>query len=358
MQSFRIMARELAAAVSACASVADRGQVPILKTIRIIADGQKVEFVATDTSQTLICRAACEGSAEFCIDADALMQKTKSMKSGEVQIDCDGQNATISQGRTKWKIPVLPIVDFPSSVADPVDGETVELPASFMTDFNSVSPHTDQSRPFIMGVRFDGDMIIGTNGNKLAAVQVSVQLPSATIPNAACAKLAILGENVSVTISNSAAMFSTEFMSFKTQRVYEAYPDWRRVLPTLEHSATVDRAEFMQAVARAGALKNDGDKVKYVQMRVLFGDGEIEIMSRNSIGEEGVDYAKCERDGPEKWVGFVGFMLSEVLQSMTAETIRIRYTDEKNPITIEPVVSNRTDIRVVMPRQLPAGFGG
>lgn len=358
MTQLRILAADLAAAVSACASVSDRGAIPILKSIRIMAENGSAQFVATDTFQTLTVRVPASGDGAFCIDADTIAQKAKAVKKGEVTIDCDGKNAVISQGRTRWTIPVLPVADFPATVADPVDGDPINLPSTFMTAFNAAASHADQSRPFIMGVRFDGDMIVGTNGHKLAAIQVPLSLPVATIPNSAVSKLAALTGNLSVTISGHSAMFANETMTFKTQLVQEGYPDWRRVLPSLDHHAIVDRAEFLQTVSRAAALKNDAsDKVRYLAMRVKFLDGEIEVMSRNSVGEEGVDYAACERNGPEKWIGFMGSLLTETLSSMDAEKVIIRYTDERTAITIEPVGSGRTNIRVVMPRQLPAGFG-
>lgn len=346
------MARELAAAVSACATVADKGNVPILKTIRIVASGGAVEFTATDTAQTIHVRAACDGDLSCCVDAQALDQKCRAIKSGEVDIVQSDTDITISQGRTKWKIPVMPVADYPAQAAGAVKGKKIEMPETFLSDIAAAVSHADPTRANLMGVLLDGKHMVSTDGKRMAAIEFADKLPRVTLPTQAVNRIALLDGQITAVIGELAATFSTEFVTLRTQLLADPFPDWKRIIPELPHSAIVDRAEFMAAVQRATAIRADDKRIVYV--RLTFGD-EIEIYSRNSSDEDGRDYVACSGAEPA-YVGLNADALRSVLSTMDAETIIVRYQDFQTPIMIESVKSDRQNVRVLMPVRLPAGF--
>ena len=365
----RVMASELQAAVAICAKVADRGKIPILAAIRLQTDGSgMVELCATDTAQTVLARIACDGEASFCIDAQSLELKVKTLRPGEAIIDDNGQEMTIASGRTKWTAPILPAKDFIGDLAKRVEGETHIMPATFTADMVRVHRHADDKIERIMGVCIDGDQMIATTGKTLGIIGgLTMRDFRATLPSSAIGRLALLGEGeLRFTVNRRMAMFETDHVALITRMLEEQFPDYKRVLPTLPNSTTVDRAEFMAAISRASALKSGADKESLIGVSMTIGEDEISLSALNGAGERGDDYVRHGgREGPQMTFGFIRDRLMLALDAIPHETLRIFYDHQQfndqpphmRPLRFEPVAPvGRTDFVVVMPYQLKNGF--
>jgi DNA polymerase III subunit beta len=356
--TLRIMGRELHAAVNACASIAHRGAIPIIATIHIHAENGKATFTATDTEQTISVRAACAGDFSACINAEALAQKTKLLKSGEVTITGDDKSATVSQGRTRWTIPILPASDFPAVLSTEIKGSSVKAPANFLSAISAALPSAETMgtpRVFLQGVHLSGKHIVSTNGSRMCVIETDADFPEGTIPVQACSRLAILEGDITIAFSANSAIFATEHMTLRTQLIAEAFPDWKRIIPKPPHSASVDLAEFRATVSSAAAIR--GDKDKAIPMKISFGDGDIAVMTRNSENEEGNSDMAATVNGPAKWVGFNGSNLTAAISSLASETVSVEYGEYQDPIVVRAIGRDREDYRVIMPWRLPAGFG-
>lgn len=353
--SLRIMARELASAIKSCAQVSDTsGKIPILKTTLIDAKSGTASFTATNTDQTITARAACEGDASFCIDTATLAAKISTLRSDQpVSIDGDDKSVTISQGRTKWKMPILPAEDFPNTGT--VNGDPVTVTDEFAAAILAVAPvvATAFGLPHA-GVLIDGNKIVATDGKQLRLVEITPTFPrSAILPPRACS---LIPANCEVRIDEWGASFTTDALTFKTKLISGQFPDYPRVVASfsgeLVNSANVDREQFLASLERASAIKASGEKQgTFINMQLRFRDEEIEVFTRNHIeGEEGSDFVACERTGGDSDVGFNGSMIIAAVQSLTSETVTIRYGKASSPVIIEPLNSKGENIRVVMPR--------
>ena len=183
MFTLRIMPQELAAAVAACAQFADpSSKIPILKCLRIEIVGGFATFVATNTEQTIVIRAACEGGGSACIDAAALQAKVSRLRGTEpVKFEGDKSSITVSHGRTKWKVPLMVDDEFPKQVADMARAEPVQLPATFLAELNRAAMATtaNETRLGLRGVNRAGRRARATDGKKLAVGDVGGDLPKA-----------------------------------------------------------------------------------------------------------------------------------------------------------------------------------
>lgn len=355
--SLTIMTREIASALASVIQVIDTGaKIPILKTTRItVADGI-AEFVGTNTMQTVIARAACAGEGAIAIDAASLEGKIRALRQSEpVTITQDGAFVTVSQGRTRWKTPVLPASDFPGQVASVISGDPVQVTAKFMDAVRRAGSCVDPNEPreMLRGVHLS-DVAVATDGRSLALISGDATFPGITIPHQAIAAIGKMTGDITAIASDKAIQFSSEWMTFKTQLIEAHYPDFRRVIPTgMTGEVHVDRQALAAAVTRAASIRADGDKAgAYIPLTMKIREDEIEIFTSNREGEEGSDFVPCERiSGPDADIRMAGSLLIRAINSLDCDNVQIGFEDFRSPIVMSPIGSDRENIRIVMPRQ-------
>ncbi len=362
MFNLRIMPHELAAAVAACAQFAEpNSKIPILKCLRIEVEAGFATFVATNTEQSIVIRAACEGEGSACIDAAALQAKVSRLKGGDpVKFDMAETMVVVSHGRTKWKLPSM-TDEFPQQVAKIIEAEPVDLPANFLSWVRQVEAaiNPNDARDYLRGVNIRGGSMRATDGKKASSFATGLDLPEITIPMSAIKKLATIGQGPIKLASNSlTASFFNEFVRVNTQLIGDNYPDLGRVISgareTSPHSVIVDAGEIRAAVERAAAIKVDTEKAgSYIALQFRIRETEIEIATRNRDGEEGIDYAACRRTGADADVAVDASTFLTIAGSLPAIRLRINYGGQENPLIISDADAKDDDpenVRVVMPR--------
>lgn len=361
MFTLRIMPQELAAAVAACAQFAEpNSKIPILKCLRIVVDAGFATFVATNTEQTIVIRAACEGDGSACIDAAAMQAKVSRLHGSEpVKFDGDASSITISHGRTKWKVPLMVDDEFPKQVADMARAEPVQLPATFLAELNRAAMATtaNETRLGLRGVSMAGRSARATNGKKLAIIDAGADLPKAIIPLSAIGKLKVLGEGpINLACTENSASFFNEFVRVNTQLISETYPDLSRLIENAMkdavNSAVVSSADIRTAIDRASAIKvNTEDAGAFIPLIMRFQQTEIELATYNREGEEGTDYVLAERDGVDSEVIVSAGYLLEMISSIDADRVRIRYGGNLHAVLITPEKSGIENVRLILPRR-------
>lgn len=356
--SLRIMARELAAAVSACGQFADtKSPVAVLKSVRISISTGVASFVSTNTMQTIRCEAACEGEGSACIDANFLAPKTAALRQNEpVNLDGDGKIVTISQGKSKWRVPVY-IDDFPLSVAEPVGADPVEVGADFIAALKNIRPgalNQDTGHAY-SGVWLDDNSVIAVDGRQMRAQEHAASLPVCILPVAAVDKItALFKEGCTVRIDTARAQFSRDGITVIT-RLFDGKPmEWRKGLQGFRdksaQSCIVPAEDFALAIRRAAAIGASGEKAgSFVNMQLRMRPGKIEVFTRNAVGEEGEDEIAVEREGDAD-IGINGGLLIDALGTLPAGKLRLSHGDNSAPIILEPEASDLANLRVVFPR--------
>lgn len=350
-----IMARETAHAISMCAQVVDAGsKIPILKCTRIsVADGM-AEFMATDTNQTVVAKAACEGDGIILIDTQALDAKVRTLKADQiVNFKGDDKSVTITQGRTRWVAPVL-MDDMPAYVE--IEGDAVAVGEDFIEGLKQCLPAAEiGGRYYLAGAHLDGDRIVVTDGKQVRLFQHDAILPHKMIvPKIAADKIiSMFPEGAAVRSSELAASFSTDTLTLKTKMVDGTYPDYRRVIPANHPGALqVLTADFVAALSRAVAIRASGEKSgTFINTRMCIRESEIEFRTVNQDGEEGSDFCEIERaSGADIDITFKGEWLLAAIKSIDLPRVEILYGDKIEPIIIRPYKGEFENLRLVMPR--------
>lgn len=351
--ALNILAREIASAIAACAQVVDQSsKIPILKTTRISVAGGIASFLATNTDQTITARRACEGEGVACIDTQALAVKVSSLRPDDiVSMIGDGKFVTITQGRTKWKVPVL-LDDFPVSVGAPVKGDAVPVDRRFIDRLVIAKGAT---QPTAMtnyaGVWLDKGYIVAVDGRQMRVI-AGADLPTCVIPPVVVDKAASLFKiDAEVTVSDTAIQFATENLTLKA-KLYDYKPsDWQAGIAKFDGMARygvgVEAEPFLATLRRAGAIGSSGEKTgAFINMQLRFQAGQIEVFTRNSTGEEGSDTLDCEiYEEAFAEVGIHGGMLIAAVDTLEGE-IRLRYGGASDPI----MLGDDDNLRVIFPR--------
>ena len=350
-----ILAREITAAIAACAQIVDsHSQIPILRCTRIaIADGM-ASFTATNTDQSVVAKAACDGAGIICVDTAALSAKVQTLKPDAViSFVGDGKSVTITQGRTRWIIPLLNPDDFPfAQVASQLDGEPIEMDAATIASLavarGAVLPGAPSN---YAGVWIDGGHIVAVDGRQMRILK-GIDGPSCVLPHVAIDKIVAMfkDDGARVRVSESAAQFTSATLLLKT-KLMEAKPsDWRAGLTRFDSQSvnvcTVDAELFMQACKRAAAIQASGEKAgSFINMQVKFRDDRIDILTRNREGEEGNDAVEC-MGGANSDVGVNGGLLIAALDTLSGR-IEVRYGVPRDAVIMRDASGS---VRVVFPR--------
>lgn len=352
-------ANSISAAITACAQAVDTGaKIPILKTVRISVSDNTVTAIATNTDQTILARFDADGAGIICVDAAMLASKLATLRpDADVKFDGDDKIVTISQGRSRWKMPILHPDDFPVSVAEPVAGDPVKVGRDFIAALKLTAPAVQKgSSNAYAGVWLDGADIVSADGKQFRTVTVGGDFGSHIMPPEPVAKIVAMFPNGGdFVISEHRAMITNGGLTMIT-KLFDGKPyPWRAPMAKFRdkavNSCVAVASELATAIKRAAAIQASGEKSgSFVNMQIRFRADEIEIFTRNHGGEEGFDAVPCrDRVGGDLDVGINGGTFLANIETFP-DTIRILYgSSPDDQIIIEPVVGEG-NFRAIMPR--------
>jgi len=364
------MAAELARAVNLVTFVSGNSkQLAILKSSMIEVRGGQAVIAATDMDHSVRVSFAADGAGLVFIDTAALAQKSGALRpNSPVTISGDDKSVTISQGKTKWKLPVIDGAAFPHEICQPIPGDPVQVGCGeFINALTAARAVVRElgGGAINMGVYLDvtdGFRAIGADSRGLAVVQISgepLPIPVLVPTNSISAMFGIFrsAENIDIVATENGMSLTADGVMYRTKLVEQGYADWRRAqaaqVKGISGSVIVDAADLIGAVKRATAIAEDKSKDgTSVAVRLTFADGECCATAKNRNGEEGVDYCPAEGDIGTCMVT-AGFLL-DVIGSFTSERLKISMnTQTEGAIQIEPYPAIAVEnIRVVMPRRL------
>lgn len=353
------MAREFAAAVAAVAAATEKGvDTPVLRTTRIEVSGGKATLIATNMDIAVRTSLAAEGSGTVHLNALSLANKAAALAPDKpVLIEDDGPGfVRMSQGRTRWKIPVVPAEGWPDGVGDAVAGSVMMVGAAqFLAALGVCAPaaETTPTRAYLQGIRLDtgsGLHLVATNGRAMhcQAIHCTATTRAATVPMAtvgAIAKLFRAAETLAITITEDAIAIYGGNTLLRSKLVDGAFPEWRRLIPTHPHGITAQAGELKRALARATAVALD--KEGGIRIRLAIRDGEVQIEAVARDGETGAAVAAATTsDADVEWRGYSS-LLAAALGTMGDGPMTLEYRDGGAPLVLRQ--GDAENFRLVMP---------
>lgn len=335
--------------------------VPIMSCIALRASGGTATFAATDSHRSIRTSVPCDGDLAVALPAKTLANIAASLPAGDVVVELVPGGASIRAGRARFKVPSMPIEDFPPLHATTGD-LLATMPAAALGDLLRSVQHAvadDSTRPHLAGVNLEfGDGLAtatATDGHRLSTSSTPCEAvaPGTLVPVQAVDSIVALcldrDEAVGVVLLRSerhviAERGDTSIMSVLVDAVF---PPWRKIMPPVKRKgarASVSREALADAVRRVSLVaRRDGG------LRLDVAEGVLKLSALDSESGESSEDIEAITSGGDGFVGLCGSYLSDALRSMQSEHVEVGLAGELEPIVVRDGVAERTSASVIMP---------
>ncbi|MEM9242060.1 MAG: DNA polymerase III subunit beta, partial [Pseudomonadota bacterium] len=280
---FSIERATLLKAVAQAQSVVERrNTIPILANVLIEADGDSVQFRATDLDIEVVDRgpAQVERAGSTTVSAVTLHEIVRKLPDGAlVSLTDDGASGrlTVEAGRSNFALATLPKEDFPvmasSEYSCNFSAKAPELRRLF--DKSKFAISTEETRYYLNGVYMhvsdaDGGQVlrcVATDGHRLARIDSDLPdgagtMPGIIVPRKTVGELRKLLDDdeteIAVSVSETKVRFATPDITLTSKVIDGTFPDYSRVIPTGNtRKLEVDASEFAQAVDRVATVSSE-----------------------------------------------------------------------------------------------------
>ncbi|MGY6251518.1 DNA polymerase III subunit beta [Bosea thiooxidans] len=317
-----------------------RNTIPVLANILLsvtpsadgITDGT-VSITGTD----LDIRITTTGAAKVAepgavtVDAKRFEDIVRKLPAGaEIAVSTEPNTLIVKAGRSRFKLPTLPVEDFPDITVGEFDATfTADVAALFKPVQYAMSD--EQTRYYLCGVYFhvaDGKLrAVATTGHVLAQHDgpaaehfAGIIVPRKVVP------LVPPGE-VTVSVSASKVRFAAPGIEVVSKVIDGTYPDYQRVIPRgNDKVARVDRAALAAANDRVATVVSERGRA----VKLSFTAGAVVLSTRNEANEAqdelAAEYASAPID-----IGFQTGYVASTLAAFSGETVEIAMNDPGSP---------------------------
>ncbi|MCA0027380.1 MULTISPECIES: DNA polymerase III subunit beta [unclassified Mesorhizobium] len=372
-----ILAREalLPALALVTKAVERRSTIPVLQNLLLAVDAAAgmLTLTGTDLDCELRTSIPCQAGKDdaFTLPATLLHDAVRKMPDGaEITISAEKDFATLTAGRARFKIQVLPAADFPAintgdfSHTFPLDTGTLQRMLAMVTFAIS----SEETRYYLNGIHWhaaeDAFNAVATDGHRLAKFCTALPegaagMPAIIVPKKTAGLIKqILGDKVvTVTISVSDAKIRIEAgnVTLLSKLIDGTFPDYRRVIPSgNQNRFTVDKDTLAKAVDRVTTVSSErGSAVKFA-----FEPGGNLVLTTNNpdAGSADDEVTIDDSQGDAVEIGFNGKYCLDLFNAVEGKRLVFSLGDPGSPTLIEPEEADKNGLKplfVLMPMRVP-----
>ncbi|WP_238366327.1 DNA polymerase III subunit beta [Mesobacterium pallidum] len=360
-------------AVSQAQSVVERrNTIPILANVLIEAEGNTVQFRATDLDIEVVDRAPAmvERAGSTTVSAVTLHEIVRKLPDGAlVTLTDDGAagRLTVEAGRSNFNLATLPKEDFPVMASS-------EYSANFsakaevlrrLFDKSKFAISTEETRYYLNGVYMhvaDGDggqvlRCVATDGHRLARIDAPLPegagaMPGVIVPRKTVGELRKLLEeddmDIAVSVSETKVRFATPDITLTSKVIDGTFPDYTRVIPQGNtRRMEVDATDFAKAVDRVATVSSERSRA--VKMSL---DEDRLILSVNAPDSGAAEEELAVAYSDERLeIGFNAKYLLEIASQVDRENAVFLFNSAGDP-TLMREGNDETAVYVVMPMRV------
>ena len=348
--------------------VSTRTTLPILSNVLLRAEGERLEFTATDLDVTIACgvEAKVKQPGASTVPVKRLFSIVRELSNVDIDLEVDDKHCcSIRSGASFYKINGLSADEFPPLPKFKEDKKVV-LPqetAKAMLRKTSFAISTDESRYVLNGIFLslkDHKMtMVATDGRRLALVDEEVDITEASqgefiIPAKTVNELNRLLQDkgqVELRYAENQASFTLKdekgaSILIVTKLIEGNYPNYRQVIPaeTKERIPLV-REEFLHALRRAEIMTSE----KSNSVKLSFGKNKLEITANSPEVGEAKETLAVNYKGPEMAIAFNPKYMIDPLNALVNDEVFLELIDELSPGVLK---INGPFLYVVMPMRL------
>ncbi len=360
-------------AVSQAQSVVERrNTIPILANVLIEAEGEHVQFRATDLDIEVVDKtfAQVERAGATTVSAVTLHEIVRKLPDGAlVTLTDDGATGRLSvdAGRSSFSLATLPKEDFPV-MASSEYASNFSAPAPVLRrlfDKAKFAISTEETRYYLNGVYMhvseaDGGRVlrcVATDGHRLARIDGDLpegaeDMPGVIVPRKTVGELRKLLDDdelkVAVSVSETKIRFATPEITLTSKVIDGTFPDYTRVIPAGNTKRLeVDAAEFAKAVDRVATVSSERSRAVKLSL-----DEDRLVLSVNApdSGAAEEELAVAYGDEPLE-IGFNAKYLLEIASQVDRENAVFMFNSSGDP-TLMREGNDTTAVYVVMPMRV------
>jgi DNA polymerase III subunit beta len=348
--------------------VSSRTTLPILSNVLVRAEGNRLEFTATDLDVTVTCgvEATVAKPGATTIPVKKLFSIARELSVGDIELEVDEKNVTsVRSGSSFYKIHGLAAEEFPPINQFKDDKKVTVAQDKFkgMLKKTSFAISTDEARYVLNGIfislKEHKMTIVATDGRRLALTDEEVDISEKSqgefiIPAKAVNELNRLlqdkGEAVIKYAENQAEFTLKDEKGFSvviiTKLIEGNYPNYRQVIPAeAKERISLPREEFLHALKRAEIMTSE----KANSVKLTFGKNNLAITANSPEVGEARESMAVNYKGKEMSIAFNPKYMIDPLNALANDEVFIELIDELSPGVLK---INGPFLYVVMPMRL------
>jgi len=360
-------------AVSQAQSVVERrNTIPILANLLIEAEGDTVQFRATDLDIEVVDRATAqvERAGATTVAATTLHEIVRKLPDGALvtlTADSAAGRLSVEAGRSNFSLATLPREDFP-----------VMATSEYDTNFSAAAPvlrrlfdkskfaiSTEETRYYLNGVYMhvseaDGGKVlrcVATDGHRLARIDADLPpeadgMPGVIVPRKTVGELRKLLDDdeaqIAVSVSETKIRFATPEITLTSKVIDGTFPDYTRVIPQANTKRLeVDASEFAQAVDRVATVSSERSRAVKLQL-----EEDKLVLSVNAPDSGAAEEELAVAYGDDRMeIGFNAKYLLEIASQVDRENAVFLFNSSGDP-TVMREGNDQSALYVVMPMRV------
>lgn len=370
---FSIERAVLLKAVSQAQSVVERrNTIPILANVLIEAEGNAVQFRATDLDIEVVDKAAAmvEKAGATTVSAVTLHEIVRKLPDGSlVTLSDDGVagRLNVQAGRSHFNLATLPKEDFPV-MASSEYASNFSAPAPVLRrlfDKSKFAISTEETRYYLNGVYLhvadaDGGKVlraVATDGHRLARIDADLPagadgMPGVIVPRKTVGELRKLLDDdemeIAVSVSETKIRFATPDITLTSKVIDGTFPDYTRVIPVGNtRKMEVDASEFASAVDRVATVSSERSRAVKMSLQ----EDKL-ILSVNAPDSGAAEEELAVAYGDERLeIGFNAKYLLEIASQVDRENAVFLFNSAGDP-TLMREGNDTSAVYVVMPMRV------
>ncbi len=344
-----------------------RNTIPILANVVLRAEEGELSLTATDMDMDIATEVGCSvmTSGTTTMSAHLLYDIARKLPDGaEVEIAVNDGHAMVSAGRSSFRLPTLPVEDFPaiSSNELPVNFSLTAADMRDLIDATRFAISTEETRYYLNGIYIhkaeSGELCaVATDGHRLAMTRQALpsgaaQMPSIILPRKAVSELRKLLDDfdgdVLIGLSETRAEFRFGVVRLTSKLIDGTFPDYTRVIPVgNDRIMQVDVSAFSAAVDRVSTIASE--KSRSVKMGLNL--GVLTLSASNTDASSATEELEVSYDGPEMEIGFNARYLLDIAGQVNSDMIEFALADQGSPSLVR-APGDEASLFVLMPMRV------
>jgi DNA polymerase-3 subunit beta len=331
------------------------------------AEEGELSLTATDMDMDIATEVGCSvmTSGTTTMSAHLLYDIARKLPDGaEVEIAVNDGHAMVSAGRSSFRLPTLPVEDFPaiSSNELPVNFSLTAADMRDLIDATRFAISTEETRYYLNGIYIhkaeSGELCaVATDGHRLAMTRQALpsgaaQMPSIILPRKAVSELRKLLDDfdgdVLIGLSETRAEFRFGVVRLTSKLIDGTFPDYTRVIPVgNDRIMQVDVSAFSAAVDRVSTIASE--KSRSVKMGLR--SGVLTLSASNTDASSATEELEVSYDGPEMEIGFNARYLLDIAGQVNSDMVEFALADQGSPSLVR-APGDEASLFVLMPMRV------